>query len=102
MQIAVDTAFGLRDLLTILASGVIGALSALVAFRTRLALLERDMTEIGKNLTKATRAIENLEKRIDKRQILQLQMLANIAAKVGVEHRFDDILTRFLSDEYDP
>ena len=97
------------------ASAVGGALVCLVAFRTRLALLDRDIAsnkragelQISALRDDAQRLHSGLENRImtrldalDRRQSFLLQMVADIAQKSGADQRFSDAVVRFLAEEY--
>lgn len=87
-----------------------GALVTLVAFRTRLALMDRRIddrkAEIDREIADRKAEIEALERRnsehlerMDRRSIEQLRMTADIARKVGVDNRFTDAVLRMLADE---
>ena len=97
------------------ASAVGGALVVLVAFRTRLALIDRDIATNKHTAEVQVRAVRedsqrtmtNLENRlidrldaIDRRQSFLLQMVADIAHKSGADQRFSDAVVRFLAEEY--
>lgn len=87
-----------------------GALVTIVAFRTRLALMDRRIddrkAEIEREIADRKAENEALERRIvehnekmDRRSIEQLRMTADIARKVGVDNRFTDAVLRMLADE---
>lgn len=76
-----------------------GFIAALVTFRTRLALADyREKTRTReRNVERA-----ELERRLDdldRRQLIQLQLLADVAKKLGLENRFSDTLVRFLAED---
>lgn len=92
------------------ASAVFGALVVLVTFRTRLALMDREIGDLKHALKELreenqkrheenqdlwTRAMDDL----NRRQNMVLEIVAGIARKVGVDARFSDTLLRFLSEE---
>lgn len=77
-------------------SAIGGALVVLVAFRTR-------MVRMNDRIDTRGREIADLEKRIlariglmEKRQMLTLEIMADVARKVGVDSRFSDRIVRFL------
>lgn len=79
--------------------GIGGAVVAVVALRTRLALMRRDIRDA------ATKQIE-LEARLDahvilveRRQLIQLEMTADICRKLGIDARWGDVITRFIAEE---
>lgn len=97
-------------ILEIALSAGAGAVVTLVAFRTRFALLETAMATRDKAMKeefdRRAAELEAIERRIDarldtldRRTIMSLQILANVAKKVGVDNRFSDTLVRFLADE---
>lgn len=100
----------LQRLLEVCMSAGAGAVVTLVAFRTRFAVLETSIANRDKAMKeefdRRTLELEAIEKRIDtrldaldRRTIMSLQILADIAKKVGVDQRFSDTLVRFLADE---
>lgn len=97
-------------LLQVMGAAMGGALVTLVAFRTRLALMDRRIddrkAEIDREIADRKTENEALERRIsdhmekmDRRSIEQLRMTADIARKVGVDNRFTDAVLRMLADE---
>jgi hypothetical protein len=79
-------------ILGLVVSAGAGAAVTLVAFRTRLAL--------------ADRRVETLESHIDerldlisRRQMLTLEIVADLARKEGIDNRFSDAIVRFLAEE---
>ncbi len=69
-------------------SAVGGALVALVAFRTRLALMDK------RHDTQTARL-----ERIERRQMVTLEILADVAKKLGLDSRFSDGVVKFLNEE---
>jgi hypothetical protein len=82
-------------------SAIGGALVMLVAFRTKLALMDRRIEARKTALEQFERKIEERLGGIDRRQTLILQIVADIARKIGVDSRFSDAVVQFLSDEAD-
>lgn len=106
-----------------LALGVVGgAITTLVAFRTRLSNMQRDIGDANKALEDHAEtermARERLEAdltgrmdrheqdlagqlaSLDRRQMAMLKIVVSVARKVGVDNReFDDALVRMLTDE---
>lgn len=80
-------------------SAAAGALLTLVAFRTRFVLIERDMKTRKEELEELKAKIETQLGAIERRQMMTLQIVSDIARKVGVDARFSDTLVKFLSDE---
>ena len=76
-------------------SAIGGALVVLVAFRTRLALMDRKHIELEQKV------MDRLEQ-IDRRQSMLLEIVADVARKVGADARFSDAVVRFLAEESRP
>lgn len=93
----------LRELLTIIASGGIGWLVALVTFRTRITLLESRATNLETQAMKFENAIKRVERAfnsIERRQLVQLQLSASIAQKLGINNRVpEDMLVKLLGED---
>ena len=69
-----------------------GVVATLVATRTRFAMMQRD---IDKTQTQLERHMATA----NKRSLVMLRLLTDVARKVGVDNRkFDDALVRMLSD----
>lgn len=94
-------------------SGIGGFALALVAFRTRIAMLDRSdkerATKIAaiealhlEQMTKLEARIDERLKTIERRQWAVLRMAADIANKVGVDGRFTDQLMKLLVQEDEP
>jgi hypothetical protein len=76
-------------------SAVGGAFVALVAFRTRLALNDKRMDGHDARVLELQRRFDL----IDRRQIVTLEILADIANKLGIDGRFSDLVMKFLADD---
>ncbi len=87
-----DSTSIVNQLLGIVVSGGAGAAVTLVAFRTRLALADKRVGDME------THFDERLDM-ISRRQMLTLQILADLARKEGIDGRFSDAIVRFLSEE---
>lgn len=115
----------LNTALSAAVSGAVGFLAALTTFQTRIARLEDRGGEVARKtdlellthdlklrremidarLAAQDAAIDRLSERVDKRcaqidrrQLVQLELLADIARKIGADGRVTDLMTRFLSD----
>lgn len=73
-----------------------GVLVSLVAFRTRLALMDRNRREDLRRISRLARRVDM----IDKRTYTLLSLTGAIARRVGVTERFDDALARFLTESH--
>lgn len=76
-----------------------GALTAIVALRTRLAMMQRDIDDNRKSLRMLTGRIDDRLGKMDRRQIISLQIMADVARKVGADGRFSDQLVKFLASD---
>jgi hypothetical protein len=103
-----------------LISATAGALVSLVAFRTRLALMQGELNdrknEIAEVRASSAALVKTLEKKlddraelldkrfgqIDRREIEMMRLLADIARAVGADRRFTDSVLRMLADENQP
>lgn len=81
-----------QQVLGLIVSAAAGAAVTLVAFRTRLALGDQRVAAMEEEFR--TRLDQ-----ISRRQMLTLQIVADIARKEGVDGRFSDAIVRFLSEE---
>lgn len=81
-----------QQVLGLLVSAAAGAAVTLVAFRTRLALGDQKVAAMESHFD------ERLDL-ISRRQMLTLQIVADIARKEGVDGRFSDAIVRFLAEE---
>ena len=93
-------------------AAIFGALVSLVAFRTRLAVMDRDIAQVQAELKEQRadterRHKENIEaaaanaRDSNRKQAMLLEIVASIARKVGADARFSDALVRFLTEEDD-
>ena len=93
------------DLIKYVISAGIGWLAALVTFRTKIALLESRATRLEEDSKKFAEAVQRVERAfnsIERRQLVQLQLSASIARKMGIDHRLpEDMLVRLLGEEDD-
>ncbi len=91
-------------------AAIFGGLVSLVAFRTKLALMDKEIADLKTEIKEQRadterRHTENLDvwRRymvdINRRQAMLLEIVAGIARKVGVDHRFSDVLVKFLNEE---
>lgn len=80
-------------------SAVGGAFLVFVAFRTRLALMDRRIQSRKTEIEELEKSVMQRLDTIDRRQALVLEIVADIARKVGVDSRFSDAVVRFLSEE---
>lgn len=83
-------------------SAIGGALVVLVAFRTKLALMDRRIESRRKEIIELEQSLTQRLDAFDRRQTLILQIVADIARKVGVDSRFSDAVVQFLSEEARP
>lgn len=84
-----------------LALGIVGgSVGTLVAMRTRLAMMTRDISDSNAKREALGVVLDEHIQKSDRRQMVILRLLADVARKVGVDQRtFDDALVRMLSDE---
>lgn len=93
-----------------IASAIGGALIVLVTFRTKLALMDREIDDLKRELKAhrvetAKRHEENQTlwadhvEQMNRRQSMVLEVVAGIARKVGTDSRFSDALLRFLNED---
>ncbi len=89
----------LRSLIGIAIGAVGGSVGTIVALRTWRYQVDRDMADLkGKHDALEAQIGSRLEL-LDRRQILQLRIIADIARKVGVAGRFDDLIVQLLATE---
>jgi hypothetical protein len=95
------TVADLPALASMSASALGGSLVTLVAFRTKLALMDRRIearkAETATLRTELTARLHGIERR----QIVTLQILADLARKEGVDARWSDALIRFITADQD-
>lgn len=87
-----DSTSIVNQILGLIVSAGAGSAVTLVAFRTRLAIADQKVA------TMETHFDERLDL-ISRRQMLTLQIVADIARKEGVDGRFSDAIVRFLAEE---
>lgn len=90
-----DATSVLNSVLGIIVSAGAGSAVTLVAFRTRLALGDQKVAAMEEDF-------RNRLDQISRRQMLTLQIVADIARKEGVDGRFSDAIVRFLAEEANP
>jgi hypothetical protein len=79
-----------------LISAGIGWLAALVTFRTRLALIEKRVSDTETALKTILPALHAL----DRRSLYMLQLIAELAKASGIDRRVpDDLMVRFLTED---
>jgi hypothetical protein len=87
-----------------------GALFTLVAFRTRFVVIEAKLEsrkqELDREAEDRKAEFERMEQEllhriaaVDRRSLVILQVVADIAKKVGVDNRMSDTLLKFMSEE---
>lgn len=87
-----------------------GALLTLVAFRTRFVVIEGQLTQrkadLDREAAERKKEFERMEAEllarvaaVDRRSLVILQIVADIAKKVGVDQRMSDTLLKFMSEE---
>jgi hypothetical protein len=91
----------LQSLIAMAYGAVGGALTTLVALRTRLAMMQRDIDDNRKATEGLAERIDARLSKMDRRQIVSLQVIADVARKVGADGRFSDQLVRFLASDAD-
>lgn len=91
-------------------SAIGGVLLTLVSIRTKLALMDRRIesrkVEIAQEAKDRRDELASLERRfmerlarIEKMQRLILQVMADVAKKVGVDARFSDVVIQYLAED---
>lgn len=87
-----------------------GALLTLVAFRTRFVVIENQLiqrkADLDREAADRKQQYERMEAEllarvaaVDRRSMVILQVVADIAKKVGVDQRMSDTLLKFMSEE---
>jgi hypothetical protein len=76
-----------------------GALVTLVAFRTKIAIMDRRINDRRTEIEKLEEKITDRLDTIDRRQALVLEIVADVARKVGADARFSDAVVRFVAEE---
>lgn len=109
-QLPTPNADALWRLLQWVLTAAAGALLTLVAFRTRFVVIEGQLaqrkTDLDAEAADRKEEFERMEAEllqkvsaIDRRSMMTLRIVADIAKKVGVDQRMSDTLLKFLSDE---
>lgn len=84
---------------------IFGAVITLVTFRTRLSKMDARMSTLEGTVTTSVRDIRDEmrdERRTsERRQLFILEVLSDIANKVGANERMKDLTIRLLHDERD-
>lgn len=90
----------LLDRIIVLAvGGALGYLTALVRFRTRLALIDRELLEI-REVTKTLATNQGAALAVIKRQTgAVLEMVADLANAAGHKNRFSDLLVQLHQEQ---
>lgn len=83
----------------LIVGGLVGALGTIAIFRASISIMRRDIEVHAASILKISDTLVALEKRLERRQLVTLQMLAAMAQKLNVENRFDDVILRFLSED---
>jgi hypothetical protein len=78
--------------LELFVSALGGSIVTFLALRTKIALMDKRIDDLEKHVAMKLDAI-------DRKQVLLLGIVADIANKVGVDKRFSDIIVKFLKDE---
>lgn len=96
-----------RDLLGNTAAALIGALVTALAFKARLDVMqtnivhlveqrEADKKDAIARLDKMDTFLRDTNRNAERRQLAVLEIVANIAEKVGADHRITDTLNKFI------
>lgn len=101
MTVPADDSSMLTKFVELVTSAVGGALVVLVAFRTRLALIDSRIEIEEKARIEAAKEAKRRFDLIDRRQIVTLELLADVARALNIENRYGDTLMKFLSKERD-
>lgn len=80
-------------------SAIGGALVTVVAFRTKIALMDRRIESRKSEIFALEEKLTTRLEAINRRQALMLDIVADIARKVGADARFSDAVVRFLAEE---
>lgn len=86
--------------LGVLLGAIGGSVGTFVTQRTRLAMMQRDIDDVGKDRQRDRDHFDERVDMMDRRQMVMLRLVADVARKVGVDGRqFDDALVRMLTDD---
>jgi hypothetical protein len=94
----------LREVASLALGGLGGALVTLVAWRTRITVMEitirqqaKELADLKLDMIESDAKAEQRHNQVQRRLLVNLQILAAIAGKVGVDKRYDDLLIRALT-----
>lgn len=82
---------GTTELLSGFVGVVIGFLSSFAVFRARFTAIEKDIEYIKKSLEDGSGGEAKFWDDLQRRQKIEVEILANIARKLGVSHRLTDL-----------
>jgi hypothetical protein len=93
-----------QNIVAIIAGAIGGVVTSMFAFKTKLALMEQrqglkeaEATRLQAETTRRVDAFLNRFASLDRRQLVMLQILADVAQKVGADGRLTDLMVKFLS-----
>lgn len=98
MMLAQDIPFG-AGLLSAALGMVGGAFGAMVWTRTQFTILSNRQNDTDERLRDLQEVFNRRAEQMERRQVLQLQILADIARKIGADGRFSDALVRYLAED---
>lgn len=78
-----------------------GAVATFVGLRTRLAIMQRDIDDVKRQSEEAQRQLDEKLERMERKQLLTLEIMSGVARKVGADHRFTDQVVQFLAEAKD-
>lgn len=76
-----------------------GAFAAMVWTRTQFSVLTSRQNKTDDNLRQMQESFGRRAEAMERRQVLQLQISADIARKIGADGRFSDALVRYLAED---
>lgn len=101
---AIDGSAIIQNLIAVVAGALGGVTTTVFTFKTRLALMEQraetERVEAVRSRTEQTQRIDRILSRfasLDRRQLVMLQILSDVAQKVGADGRLSDLMVKFLS-----
>jgi hypothetical protein len=101
---AVDGGAILQNFIAVVAGALGGVTTAVLTFKTRLALIEQkaenERADAVRVRAEQTLRIDRILSRfasLDRRQLVMLQILSDVAQKVGADGRLSDLMVKFLS-----
>jgi hypothetical protein len=102
--VAIDGGAILQNLIAVIAGALGGVTTVVFTFKTRLALIEQkadnERGEAVRVRAEQTLRIDRILSRfasLDRRQLVMLQILSDVAQKVGADGRLSDLMVKFLS-----